>query len=737
VTATVYEFGDFTVDCDGSELRRAGRILKLEKKPMELLILLVERNGDLVTRAEIAERLWGREVFVDTEHGINTAIRKIRQVLRDDPERPRFVQTITGKGYRFVAGVLVCRKLTDAHAVNGNNVVSVVRDEVSDSASQHLPDAAIASSVQPTRRRSGWIIAASICAVLAMTGVAVHSFFRTQPREVTQPPEVRYTQLTDFTDSAIAPALSLDGRMVAFFRGNSSFGTADQIYIKMLPNGEAKRLTDDRRLKYNLAFSPDGSQIAYTVLVHPGWATYTVSVLGGDPHLFLDNAAGLTWLDQHQLLFSAIRTGLHMGVVTGTATRENFRELYFPAHERGMAHYSYASPDRKFALVVEMDGKGDWAPCRLISLDGRRETQMVGPNGACTSAGWSPDGSWMYFTAVLKGQSHLWRQRFPNEKPEQITFGPTEESGVAVERDGRSIITSVGAHESAIWIHDARGDRCLSSEGEIVTYPPPSFSADGTTLYYLLRHLPTDSGPELWRMAVDSGKSEAVFPGISMRAFDISPDGKEVVYSSVTPGGESELWIAPIDRNSPAKRVGQSAEMSPHFGPHGEILFLRAEGRVNYLERMNTDGSGRSKVAQYPIGFVEGISPGRRWVMAIAPVPDGGGVAPIAVPVGGGPPRRMFAGYTVPTWSPNGKWLFIPVEAASRTSPGRSLAIPVGPGESLPSFPPGGIRPGADAIVIPGAQSVDRADIVPGLDISHFAYVNTTVHRNLYRISLP
>src|ERR1700678_10200 len=69
---------------------------------MELLILLAARNGHLVTRTEIAERLWSREVFVDTEHGINTAIAKIRQALREDPEQPRFLQTVTGKGYRFV-----------------------------------------------------------------------------------------------------------------------------------------------------------------------------------------------------------------------------------------------------------------------------------------------------------------------------------------------------------------------------------------------------------------------------------------------------------------------------------------------------------------------------------------------------------------------------------------------------------------------------------------------------------
>jgi TolB-like protein/DNA-binding winged helix-turn-helix (wHTH) protein/Tfp pilus assembly protein PilF len=102
VGATVFEFGGFRLDCDRFELYREGRSLKLERKPMELLILLATRNGHLVTRTEIAERLWAREVFVDTEHGINTAIRKIRRVLRDDPDEPHFLQTVTGRGYRFV-----------------------------------------------------------------------------------------------------------------------------------------------------------------------------------------------------------------------------------------------------------------------------------------------------------------------------------------------------------------------------------------------------------------------------------------------------------------------------------------------------------------------------------------------------------------------------------------------------------------------------------------------------------
>src|SRR5246127_1979461 len=93
------------LDRGAYELRRSGRALRLSRIPMELLLLLVERRGELVTRNEIVERVWGKDVFLDTDNSINAAVRKLRQVLDDDPEQPRFVHTVTGKGYRFVATV--------------------------------------------------------------------------------------------------------------------------------------------------------------------------------------------------------------------------------------------------------------------------------------------------------------------------------------------------------------------------------------------------------------------------------------------------------------------------------------------------------------------------------------------------------------------------------------------------------------------------------------------------------
>jgi len=122
-SGSLIKFGDdFELDLGAYELRRSGQPLKLERIPLELLCLLLEHKGELVTRDQIVERIWGKEVFVDTDNSINAAIRKVRLILKDDPEQPQFVQTVTGRGYRFIATVKgeeplpLLPLLTDVHS---------------------------------------------------------------------------------------------------------------------------------------------------------------------------------------------------------------------------------------------------------------------------------------------------------------------------------------------------------------------------------------------------------------------------------------------------------------------------------------------------------------------------------------------------------------------------------------------------------------------------------------------
>ena len=727
-TQETVRFGLFELDLGALQLTRNGIKMRLPQQPLRLLSVLLESPGDIVTREQLRQRLWPSDVFIDFDHGLNKCIQKLRDALGDSAESPRYIETIPRVGYRFIAPA------NSAAPVNGAKRTLEAEPDTQDPNPQNPLSPSSAVPVSGKRPAIPPLLIACavalVCLALAFASIALF-------RSMHGPPQVSYTQLTDFTDSAAAPALSPDGRMVAFIRGGGSFLTSDQIFVKMLPDGEARRVTDDDRPKYGLAFSPDGSKIAYTVFEHSGFSTYEVSALGGEPHLLLTNAAGLVWLDPEQLLYSEIRSGIHMGVVTSAVTRAGLREIYFPTHERGMAHYSLPSPDRHWALVVEMNGSGGWAQCRLIDLEGQSSSRSVGPEGACTSAAWSPDGAWMYFTASVNGERHIWRQRFPQGAPEQITFGPTEEDGLAIEPGGHALITSVGVHESSIWIHDRNGERSLSSEGEVVDRSPV-FNPDASVVYYLVRE-DGSPGAKLQRTVVDSGKTEAAFPGVSMVAFDISRDGKQVVYATGGQDGSTQLWLAPLDLSSPPKKVGIPGARAPHFGPGGQILFQQIEGNTNYLEKMNPDGSHRSKVFPYPILEFQGISPGGRWVIADIPRTSGKTLPSIdAIPLDGGEaPLAICADYCTARWSTNGKFLLLSMYEPSRTSAGRSLAIPLGPGETLPDLPAGGIEPLAQPSVVQGAQSVPRAELVPGTDPGQYAWVNTTIHRNLYRISLP
>jgi WD40 repeat protein len=539
-----------------------------------------------------------------------------------------------------------------------------------------------------------------------------------------------YTQLTSFTDSAVAPVLSPDGRMLAFYRSDHPFGTSDQIWIKLLPNGEPVQVTHDPRTKYNIAFSPDGSEIAYTVF---GWETYTVSTLGGDSKLFLPNSAGLSWLDDGHVLFSQINTGIHMGIATSKTDRSDLREIYFPAHARGIAHYSYLSPDKKWVLLAEM--VSEFRPCRLVPFSGGSPGRQVGPDGVCTSAAWSPDGKWMYVGVQVNGRYHLWRQRFPDGLPEQITFGSTEEDGIAMAPDGRSLITSIFTRQNAVWIHDSRGDHALSTEG-YADGAPPVFSRDGKRLYFLLHRDSPESPAELVRANLTSGKSEVVIPGVSMDGYDISPNEEEVVYSTVPPGQPSQIWIAPLDRSAPPRRIAESGERVPQFGPNNEVLFQLTDGKAFYLAAMSRDGSGRRKVFPDPTIDINGMSPDRRLIGLVVgntrAVPFG-----VVYSLEGHSAQQVCDFPCSVAWSPDGRYVYIEIVPASRENPlGRTAAIPVPPGKSFPPIPPAAVHDPAEWAKVPGVKMVEHDRMAPGPNPSTYAYIKPSVHANLFRIPL-
>jgi eukaryotic-like serine/threonine-protein kinase len=596
---------------------------------------------------------------------------------------------------------------------------------------------------RPSRARSARIRWASAALILLLAAFGIFRLVNA-PHIPVDPS--RWVQITNLPDSVTQPALSPDGRMLTFVRGPYTFTSPGQIYVKMLAGGEPVQLTWDNSQKMNPAFSPDGSRIAYTTVdgkMH--WDTWVVPVLGGQPRLWLPNASGLVWLDKEKILFSEIKNNdMHMAIVSAGESRAAEHDVYVPPADRGMAHRSSPSPNGKWALVVEMD-RGLWLPCKLVSLDGSSPTRPVGPAAAaCTSATWSADGNWMYFTSGASGMFHIWRQRFSNGRPEQITSGPSEEEGIAMAPGGLSLITAVGSRQSSVWIHDSNGKRQVSLEG--FSYDP-KLTPDGKRLCYRIlkgASLSNDAS-ELRVVELDTMREETFLPGFAVvgipgRTYDISPDGRQVVVTALDREGKHRLWLAPFDNRLPPRQISNVEGDDPQFGPGDEILFRASERNSAFAYRVREDGSGLERVINQPIATLYSISPDGQWLVVKLPGTEGSSTT--AFRLREGPLFRLVSGGisfgdVEVRWSGDSRAIYVRIpEAAEEGSRARTYVVPLPRGRVWPEIPAGGLRSEVEIAKLPGASLLDEFEM-PGPTPEIYTFVRMTTQRNLFRVPLP
>jgi Tol biopolymer transport system component len=363
----------------------------------------------------------------------------------------------------------------------------------------------------------------------------------------------------------------------------------------------------------------------------------------------------------------------------------------------------------------------------------------------CSHAAWSPDGRWMYFSSDASGTMQIWRQRFPDGVPEQITFPPTVAEGIAIAPDGRSLITSLGMNQRSVWVNDRGADRQVSSEGNSTLpawgdgFPTSVFSQDGKKLYYLVQAGPSRSfgGGELWVSDLASGTSEPLLPGIVMTSFDLLPDGGRLVFAAITGDRKSRIWLAALDRRSAPKMLLPGEGLGPVFGSDNEIYFRAPEGGQSYLFRMKLDSGEVKKFTPEPAVNSPIASPDGQWIVSWTPAPGGDSGASVkAYPRRGGTPVVVCESCFV-KWTRDRKSLFLSFEAGNLMGAGKTYVIALPPGRALPELPPGGVKSEADLKKLRVVRVIDDPAAFPGLSASTYAYDRPFVQRNLYRISLP
>ena len=257
-------FGVFELDLRSGELRKSGARVTLQQQPLQLLSVLLERPGELVTREELRKRLWPDDTFVDFDHGVSAAVKRLRQALGDSAESPRFVETVPRRGYRFIA------------PVNGIAGSAALEEHVG----------------ERVRVRWGWIIVAvTMVAVLAL-GIA--AWLKPVPRVAAGAPTDGapgpVLQLTTGSHLNTEPAISPDGEWIAYASDRSGEGHLD-LWGQRLKGGEPVRLTNDAADDREPSFSSDGSRIAFRSERDGGGIYVIPAHSGGDAKLLVRGGA--------------------------------------------------------------------------------------------------------------------------------------------------------------------------------------------------------------------------------------------------------------------------------------------------------------------------------------------------------------------------------------------------------------------------------------------------------------
>jgi DNA-binding winged helix-turn-helix (wHTH) protein/Tol biopolymer transport system component len=713
----IYEFGPYRLDSAVGVLLRDGELVRLTPKVLDTLQVLVENAGKVVTKEELLRSVWP-DTFVE-ESNLAQNISVLRKALGSAETNGLRIETIPKRGYRFVTAV---------------RHYSAVPAETSESPGRPVvpPPANVDRQSDVPHGRSTWrigILTASAIAVMTTATV----WFRSPVRS---PDRSQWLQLTGFPDPVSQPALSPDGRMLAFLRSPSTFFAAGQIYVKGLPDGEPRQLTNDGLAKTNPVFSPDGRRIAYTTLDSEfNWDTWVVSIVGGEPQRWLRNVSDLVWTDQGQILFSERPS---KAIVAAAPDLSNRHIVYLPPNDRGVARRPAASPDGKWVLVAELNEYGDWEQCRVVPMDGSSSGRQVGPPGAgCTSATWSGDGHWIYLTSKSGGLYHIWRQHFPAGEPIRLTSGLTEEEGIAIAPQGAFFVTAVTLQSASIWLHGPNGERQISQLEGNAAYP--KFTPDGTKVCYrIVKEVPSavtttyrEVG-DVWVADLSSRRSHPLVPNFPIHDFDISPDGSQVVMEADDSRGTPRLWLAPMDGRARPRLIPNVEGRQAVFGPGGEIFFRHIEGKSGFVYCIHADGTGLRRALQRPILAVTGISPDGEWIEGWGQLPGSQVPAVQLFPLRGGPPL-IIGGNAWWQWSRDGHALWMQAGAIGE---GRSYLIPLSRGQVVSQLPPQGFRSEDEVARLPGARRIDAIG-TPGPAFDTYAFERRTIQRNLYRIPIP
>lgn len=572
-------FGLYEANFETGELRKAGIRIKMQDQPMRVLVALLERPGELVTREELQRQLWPEVEYLDFEHGLNMAVKKLRAALNDSADTPRYVETLARKGYRFIAPVETPAPQAEAAPVP-----------------EPLP---VAGPAPATGRHWKWtVIGISAAAILvAATGVI---------RQAMKPKPV-VTPLISNSGSMHSLTFSPDGRQLAFVITEK--GSPSRIFVSALTQDPARRVTDDDDPAHNEilpAWMPDGGGISYfrggsrrgLFAVPPG---------GGTPRKLMDLVLrnGYCWLPDGRNIVAAQSDAegrsaiFRIAVPGGQQQRLSTPPLAIPSFNGRRVAGDWrpsCSPDGKW--VIFMRELSDASVVMIMPAAGGEARRLVRDSGEAEDGigdvAWIPGGREVLIDAKLGAPfQSLYRVSLASGRPEPIVGLPlgTELGQIALSPSGDRLVYSIEHTHGSIRRYslgnsvETPGRTSVAAPHEDVA---PAVSPDGKRMAFASDR---SGNFQIYVAGVDGSHPVPLTSFAEGMAGwpRWSPDGKRISFDA-RPAGRAQIFTVDADGGEPhALTTPPGDAVMPEWSPDGGSLYYTL-----------LDPSGKSDIWKVP-----------------------------------------------------------------------------------------------------------------------------------------
>jgi Tol biopolymer transport system component/DNA-binding winged helix-turn-helix (wHTH) protein len=575
----VLRFGTFEVDVPAGELRKNGIKLKLQEQPLQVLCVLIEHSGEVVTREELRNRLWPADTFVDFDHGLNAAIKRLRDALGDSAENPRFVETVTRRGYRFIG-------------VPG------------------IPIATPSAAPRPRRGlftpRIAVLMGLTVC-VLALPFLYYSHSLRSKAGEPTVTPAV-----TNIGEKH-TPSLSPDGQHLAF-AWNGGAGNHFSLYVKLVGTEESLRLTKQASIDFNPVWSPDGRYIAFCRIAKGGTGIYIIPAMGGVERRVRETHwqevefyqvfwffGRLAWSPDGKLLAYSDRRDSSepaASIFLLSLDSQEVRRLTSPQGSVG-DHNPVFSPDSR-TLAFNRSSQGVTS-IYTAPVSGGEEQRLITGVQYGWGLAWTPDGRDIVFAKAgwLADAGWLWKIPRGGGEPERLQFG---QEGVEPSIQGNRLAYARQTANINIWrrklnslVSAGPSDRFIYSTR---MESGPQFSPDGSKIAFES----TRSGAyEIWMCQSDgTGVVQLTRFNSSTGTPRWSPDGQQIAFDSRA-SGNADIFVVDSQGGSPRRLTSEpSSEVVPTWSQDARWIYFASDRTGNHeVWKMPSTGGAATQVTHH------------------------------------------------------------------------------------------------------------------------------------------